>query len=92
MALIEQQISPILVFGLAGRIGSGASFVKDKLTQSLQTFLYQVETVDVTKEILDNLQKWFTGTVTGVQSPGQAPQAHTQADRIRSQTTIEGCD
>lgn len=83
MALIEQQISPILIFGLAGRIGSGASFVKDKLAQSLQTFLYQVETVDVSKEILDNVQKWLHASVAGVASTAQPTATLTPAERIR---------
>lgn len=46
--------SPILVIGIAGRIGGGASFVRDKILQSLRTFNYDVDIVDVTA-IMENM-------------------------------------
>lgn len=47
-----QEQLPLLVFGLAGRIGAGVSFVRDKLQQGLLTYGYQVEIIDVTKVFL----------------------------------------
>jgi len=48
------ELSPVLIIGVAGRIGSGASFVRDKILQSLRTFDYEVHIVDVT-EIMERL-------------------------------------
>lgn len=42
-------LSPLLVIGVSGRIGSGASFVRDKILQSLRTFEYDVDIIDVTR-------------------------------------------
>ncbi len=47
-APLPRQQSSTLVIGMAGRIGSGVSFVRDKLLQSLRTFAYDVDIVDVT--------------------------------------------
>lgn len=46
-----EDLSNVLVFGIAGRVGSGASFVRDKIVQSLKTFDYEVDIVDVTEMI-----------------------------------------
>ncbi len=52
----SMELSPVLVIGIAGRIGSGASFVRDKILQSLRTFDYETHIVDVT-EIMDVFSK-----------------------------------
>ena len=47
-APLPREQSSLLVIGMAGRIGSGVSFVRDKILQSLRTFEYSVDIVDVT--------------------------------------------
>jgi deoxycytidylate deaminase len=44
------------VIGVSGRIGSGVSFVRDKVLQSLRTFEYHVDIIDVT-EMMDKAKK-----------------------------------
>lgn len=39
--------APIQVIGLTGQIGSGASFVRDKLSQDLRSYGYTPIVVDV---------------------------------------------
>lgn len=53
MQTTPEIVSKILVFGLAGRIGSGTSFVRDKLQQGLHTFGYEVKIVDVSKTSIE---------------------------------------
>ena len=47
-------LSPILVFALSGKIGSGVSFVRDKLNQELYTYGYDTEIIDVAEMVLVN--------------------------------------
>ena len=49
------QRSPLLVFGVSGRIGSGCSFVRDWLRHSLATYGYGVEVIDVTRVFLEQM-------------------------------------
>jgi deoxycytidylate deaminase len=60
--------SSVLVIGIAGRIGSGASFVRDKILQCLRSYDYCVDIVDVTvimekfegqldKEVIDEIEQ-----------------------------------
>ncbi|WP_437486723.1 anti-phage dCTP deaminase [Sorangium sp. So ce1014] len=58
-----QEQLPLLVFGLAGRIGAGVSFVRDKIHQGLQTYGYQVEIIDVTRVFL--IELFQTGSTSG---------------------------
>lgn len=44
--------SPVLVFGLAGQLGAGCSFVRDKLVQELATYGYAALPIDITKSFL----------------------------------------
>lgn len=53
---LPREQSSLLVIGMAGRIGSGVSFVRDKILQSLRTFDYNVDIVDVTA-LMEKLQK-----------------------------------
>lgn len=46
---------PLLVFGLAGRIGAGVSFVRDKLEQQLRTYGYESVIIRVTNIFLIEL-------------------------------------
>ncbi|MEZ6184529.1 MAG: anti-phage dCTP deaminase [Planctomycetota bacterium] len=52
VSLFQERPVPLLVFALAGRLGSGASFVGEKIGQQLRTFDYEVEFVDVSTLIL----------------------------------------
>lgn len=54
MSSSAEHSSPILVVGLAGRIGSGTSFVGDKIRQGLSSYGYEIETVDVSDAVLGN--------------------------------------
>ncbi|WP_459554442.1 anti-phage dCTP deaminase [Lacunimicrobium album] len=56
---IESEKASILVIGMAGRIGSGVSFVTDKVRQSLNTFGYEVEVIKATT-ILTKLEQLLT--------------------------------
>jgi hypothetical protein len=49
----HRSLSPLLVFAVAGRIGSGASFVKDGLSEELKAFGYRPVHMDVTADILE---------------------------------------
>ena len=51
--------SPILVFGLSGRIGSGCTFVRDKLHQQLAVFGYETIIIDVADSFLQNFDKFL---------------------------------
>ena len=42
-----------LVFGLAGQLGSGASFVRDKLMQDLRSYGYEPHAVDISRVFLE---------------------------------------
>jgi deoxycytidylate deaminase len=44
--------SPVIVFALTGKIGSGVSFVRDKLNHELSTYGYSTELVDVSENVL----------------------------------------
>lgn len=46
---------PVLVFGLSGQIGSGISFVRDKLAQSVSTYGYEPVPIVVSSVILNKL-------------------------------------
>ena len=58
MPFLVEPRSPLLVIALAGRIGSGASFVREKLDQHLGTFGYDVKKVDVSTLILLATKRW----------------------------------
>jgi hypothetical protein len=45
--------SPLLVFAVAGRIGSGATFVKDGLAGELRAFGYTPIDLDITELFLE---------------------------------------
>jgi hypothetical protein len=47
----------VVVFGLAGQVGSGPSFVRDKLQQILKTYGYEVNIADVSQLVLDAAYK-----------------------------------
>ena len=49
----HRPLTPVLVFAVAGRIGSGASFVKDGLVEELKAFGYQPIQIDVTAQFLE---------------------------------------
>lgn len=49
---MEQKLSPTLVFGMAGRIGSGTSFVAEQLRHTLYSYEYNVEVIDISVLIL----------------------------------------
>lgn len=51
--------TPLLVFALAGRIGSGATFVKDGLAEELKAFGYTPINVDITNLFLENEYERF---------------------------------
>ena len=53
MKFNEPKYSPLLVFAVGGRIGSGCSFVRNGLMQSLESYGYDVELIDVTKTFLE---------------------------------------
>jgi deoxycytidylate deaminase len=65
---IRRQYTPTLIFGVGGRIGSGASFVAASLTEELKAFGYSVCKVKVTELVLnqDNIiEDWLSkGTDT----------------------------
>ena len=48
----DREQHPTLVIGLAGRIGAGVSFARDKIQQQLRTFGYDVALIDVSKTFL----------------------------------------
>ncbi|ODU00092.1 MAG: hypothetical protein ABS79_03845 [Planctomycetes bacterium SCN 63-9] len=49
--------TPTLVFAVGGRIGSGASFVMNALSEELKAFGYGVEKIKITKRFLDAAAK-----------------------------------
>ena len=50
-----------MVFAVAGRIGSGASFVKDGLVEELKAFGYKPKPIDITHLFLESeYEKVFT--------------------------------
>src|SRR5689334_5176543 len=49
---------PILVFAVGGRLGSGCSFVRDWLNNSLATYGYDVEVIDVSTVFLQQIGKF----------------------------------
>lgn len=54
--------SPMLVFAVGGRLGSGCSFVRDWLRHSLSTFGYEVEILDVTGVFLEQIGAYLPDT------------------------------
>jgi len=78
--------SPVLVIGIAGRIGSGASFVRDKILQSLLTFKYEIEIVDATK-IMEEMQRQLgdeeIGRIDEKVNQDAVIGANDQAKRVR---------
>ena len=49
----EKPLTPCLVFGVAGRIGSGSSFVQHSLDKIIKTYGYVPKTVDISKFFLE---------------------------------------
>lgn len=45
--------SPVLVIAIAGRIGSGTSFVRDRVEHALSKYAYEVVPIDVSRVILE---------------------------------------
>lgn len=64
----QDNVSPVLVFGLTGRTGSGVSFVRDKIVQEITTYGYRPIIVKVTKVILENLFEQFVSKSNFVDS------------------------
>lgn len=90
----HRPLTPVLVFAVAGRIGSGASFVKDGLVEELRAFGYEPVQIDITKLFLEQeYDKVFQSEPVTTELPvlGQ-PQpfafhridTSTQASRIKS--------
>lgn len=50
---------PLLVVALAGRVGSGVSFVRDKIIQELKTYKYETEVIDVSDVFLDKFYQQY---------------------------------
>lgn len=48
----NEEQSPVLVFGIGGRIGSGASFVVEQLKHTLFSYAYQVYYIDISTLIV----------------------------------------
>lgn len=83
----------MLVFAVAGRIGSGASFVKDGLSEELKAFGYRPVEVDITADLLDAEYDRVFKDAPALQLPivGQAPPARyspidstSAASRVKS--------
>ena len=74
--------TPILVFAVGGRIGSGCSFVRDWLRHSLTTYGYTVEVIDVTKVFLEQVEGFLGSDNTDVidEESGALP---AKARRVR---------
>ena len=70
----EPQLSPILVFAVGGRIGSGCSFVRNGLIQSLESYGYEVESIDVTKVFLEGDHPYLQ-KIMGTNGDGRQPQS-----------------
>lgn len=51
--------TPLLVFAVGGRIGSGCSYVQDGLRHALVSFGYEVEVIDVTKTFLEDAETYL---------------------------------
>ena len=51
---LQEPLTPCLVFGVAGRIGSGSSFVQHSLNKIIKTYGYYPEVVDVSKFFLED--------------------------------------
>src|SRR5271166_2241145 len=60
LAITPKVESPFLVFGLSGRLGSGCTFVGDKLNQCLTMFDYEVELVDVADVFLKEHDRYLS--------------------------------
>lgn len=71
--------SPMLVVAVGGRIGSGCSLVRDGLIQSLRTYGYEVEIIDVTKVFIENADD-LLGETDSMQEDADLPEP---AKRIR---------
>lgn len=52
--------TPLLVFAVGGRLGSGCSFVRDWLIHSLASFGYETEIIDVTKVFLKEIGSFIS--------------------------------
>jgi deoxycytidylate deaminase len=52
MNMEKQEQSPVLVFGVGGRVGSGASFVVEQLKHTLFSYNYQVYYIDISTLII----------------------------------------
>lgn len=50
---------PLLVIALVGRVGSGVSFVRDKILQELKTYKYDTEVIDVSDIFLDRFYESY---------------------------------
>lgn len=60
---ICREYTPTLIFGVGGRIGSGASFVAASLTEELKAFGYSVSKVKVTDLVLTQetqIDEWLS--------------------------------
>lgn len=60
-APLPRSQSSALVIGMAGRLGSGVSFVRDKILQSLRTFNYSVDIINITS-VMEDFQKQLEDT------------------------------
>lgn len=72
--------SPVLVLGVAGRVGSGASYVAQKLRHSLSAFGYEVELIDITSLILllDRLKRDPDSIKDGDEPAAISSQLHSE--------------
>ncbi len=71
-------LSSIIVVALAGRVGSGVSFVRDKLHQELTTYGYKTDIVDVSQVVLIENYEQYSNDDAVVDLDGM-----TRADRSR---------
>lgn len=87
MKFNEPDPSPLLVFAVGGPIGSGCSFVRNELHHYLASFDYDVETIDVTKVFLEDIDQYLgsEGSLPETRCfVGNSTTPSTPADRVRS--------
>lgn len=83
MKFNEPTYSPLLVFAVGGRIGSGCSFVRNGLMQSLEYYGYEVEVIDVTQTFLEGDHPYLNQIASNCKKEPSQYENSPQAERVR---------